>query len=270
MATEEKEMSFLGHIGELRTHLIRIVIGIVVAALLIGFNIGWVVDHIFLGPTRKDFISFEVVNHFSKKFMGNESFIMPSKFQIQQKKLFEQFNVMMSMSIFGGIILSFPYIVWEIWQFIKPGLTSMERKNTTGMIAFISIFFLLGVATGYFLILPFAINFGLNYRISDQIVPLFDLTNYTSLFLQVLFGMGLVFLFPVLVLVLVRIGIINSKFLKTYRKHAIILISVVAAIITPADAISMILSMLPLLLLYEFSIILALYTEKKMAKNEVK
>ncbi len=265
--SEEKEMSFLGHIGELRAHLVRSILAIVILAIIVGFNINWVMDHIFFGPTRNDFLTFRIVNHFSRELTGNDSFILPAKFSVQQKQLFQQFNVMMAVSIFSGLVLAFPYLVWEIWKFISPALLPNERKNSIFYINSVWILFMTGVLTGYFLILPFAINFGLLFKVSDNIVQLFDLSDYTTLFLQVTMGMGVVFLFPIAVYILTSIGILTPKFLRTYRRHAIVLIMVVAAIITPADVLSMMAAALPLVLLYELSVIMSNVIYKKMQKK---
>ena len=135
------------------------------------------------------------------------------------------------------------------------------------MINFVWILFLTGILCGYFLILPFAINFGVIFKISDIIVPLYDLSDYTTLFLQVVLGMGVIFLFPVIVYFLTSIGILTPVFMKTYRLHAIELIMVVAAIVTPADVLSMLMAAFPLLLLYEFSIVMSSYTYKKLEKR---
>jgi len=267
--SEEKEMSFLGHIGELRSHLVRSILAIVVLAIVVGFNINWVMDHIFFGPTRNDFLTFRIVNHFSRELTGNDSFILPAKFSVQQKQLFQQFNVMMAVSIFSGVVLAFPYIVWEIWKFISPALMPNEKKNSIFYINSIWILFMTGVLTGYFLILPFAINFGLLFKVSDNIVQLFDLSDYTTLFLQVTMGMGVVFLFPIAVYILTSIGILTPKFLRTYRRHAIVLIMVVAAIITPADVLSMMAAAFPLILLYEISVIMSSMIHKKMLKKSL-
>ena len=267
--SEEKEMSFLGHIGELRSHLVRSILAIVVLAIVVGFNINWVMDHIFFGPTRNDFLTFKIVNHFSRELTGNDSFILPAKFSVQQKQLFQQFNVMMAVSIFSGVVLAFPYIVWEIWKFISPALMPNEKKNSIFYINSIWILFMTGVLTGYFLILPFAINFGLLFKVSDNIVQLFDLSDYTTLFLQVTMGMGVVFLFPIAVYILTSIGILTPKFLRTYRRHAIVLIMVVAAIITPADVLSMMAAAFPLILLYEISVIMSSMIHKKMLKKNL-
>ena len=265
--SEGKEMSFWGHIGELRGHLIRSIIAIIVGAIVVGLNVNWIMDHIFFGPTRNDFLTFRVVNHFSREIIGENSITLPEHFAVQQKKLFQQFNVMMSVSIFGGIVAAFPYIIWELWRFISPALHPNERKNSVFLINFVWILFVVGILCGYFLILPFAINFGLLFTISDSITQLFDLSDYTTLFMQVVLGMGLVFLFPVIVYFLTSIGILTPNFMRTYRRHAIVLIMVVAAIITPADALSMLMAAFPLLLLYEFSIMISAYTYKKVQQR---
>ena len=265
---EEKEMSFLGHIGELRAHLVRSIIAIIIGALIIGFNINWIMDHIFFGPTRNDFFTFRVVNHFSRVLLGHDSIHLPKDFPVRVQKLFQQFNVMMAVSIFGGMVLAFPYIVWEIWKFISPALHEKERKNSIFVINGIWFLFILGVMCGYFLILPFAVNFGVIFKISDIIVPLYDLSDYTTLFLQVVLGMGVIFLFPMVVYLLTSIGILTPEFLKTYRRHAIVVIMVVAAIITPADVLSMMAAAMPLVILYEMSIWMSIYVSKKIEKQE--
>ena len=265
---EEKEMSFLGHIGELRAHLIRSIIAIIIGALIIGFNINWIMDHIFFGPTRNDFLTFRVVNHFSREIIGHDSIHLPKDFPVRVQKLFQQFNVMMAVSVFGGMVMAFPYIVWELWKFISPALHEKERKNSIFVINGVWFLFILGVLCGYFLILPFAIKFGVIFKISDIIVPLYDLSDYTTLFLQVVLGMGVIFLFPMVVYLLTSIGILTPQFLKTYRRHAIVVIMVVAAIITPADVLSMMAAAMPLVVLYEMSIWMSIYVHRKLEKQE--
>lgn len=265
--SDGKDMSFLGHIGELRGHLIRSIIAIIIAAFVVGFNINWIMDHIFFGPTRNDFPTFRIVNHFSRMILGEDSIHLPKEFPVRVQRLYQQFNVMMAVSIFGGMVAAFPYIVWELWRFIGPALHPKERKNSIYIINAVWMLFMTGVLCGYFLILPFAVNFGVIFKISDIIVPLYDLSDYTTLFLQVVLGMGVIFLFPILIYFLTSIGILTPAFMKTYRRHAIVLIMVVAAIITPADVLSMIMAALPLLVLYEFSIMMCSYTYKKTQKN---
>ena len=261
-------MSFWGHIGELRGHLIRSIIAIVIGAVIVGFNINWIMDVVFFGPTRNDFPTFRAVNHFSRMILGEDSIHLPKDFPVRVQKLYQQFNVMMAVSIFGGMVLAFPYIVWEIWKFISPALHEKERKNSIFVINGIWFLFILGVMCGYFLILPFAVNFGVIFKISDIIVPLYDLSDYTTLFLQVVLGMGVIFLFPMVVYLLTSIGILTPEFLKTYRRHAIVVIMVVAAIITPADVLSMMAAAMPLVILYEMSIWMSIYVSKKIEKQE--
>jgi len=264
--SEGKDMSFWGHIGELRAHLIRAIIAIIIAAFAIGYNIEWIMDHVFFGPTRNDFPTFRIANHFSRMIIGEDSIKLPKDFPVRVQRLYQQFNVMMAVSIFGGIVAAFPYIVWELWRFISPALHPKERKNSIFIINSVWMLFLTGVLCGYYLILPFAVNFGVIFKISNIIVPLYDLSDYTTLFLQVVLGMGVVFLFPILIYFLTSIGILTPMFMRTYRRHAIVLIMVVAAIITPADVLSMIMAALPLLVLYEFSILASSYTYKRVQK----
>ncbi|MGE8552549.1 twin-arginine translocase subunit TatC [Chryseobacterium jejuense] len=263
----KKDMSFLGHIGELRGHLVRSIIAIIIAAFAVGFNINWIMDHIFFGPTRNDFPTFRIVNHFSRLLLGEDSIHLPKDFPVRVQRLYQQFNVMMAVSVFGGMVAAFPYIVWELWRFIGPALHPREKKNSIYIINAVWMLFMTGVLCGYFLILPFAVNFGVIFKISDIIVPLYDLSDYTTLFLQVVLGMGVIFLFPILIYFLTSIGILTPLFMKTYRRHAIVLIMVVAAIITPADVLSMLMAAFPLLILYEFSIMMCTFTYKRVQKS---
>lgn len=265
-----KDMSFMGHIGELRGHLIRCIIAIIIGGLIVGFNIEWIMDHIFFGPVRNDFPTFRVVNLISQQLAGENAIVLPDDFPIRVQKLYQQFNVMMSVSVIGGVVVAFPYIVWELWRFVSPALHPRERKNSAILINSVWILFLLGILSGYFLILPFAINFATLFKISDIIEPLYDLSDYTALFFQIVLGMGIVFLFPVIVYFLTTIGILTPKFLKTYRRHAIVLIMVIAAVITPADVMSMFMAAIPLLILFEFSIALCARTYKRIQKEQQK
>ena len=219
--SDQKEMSFLDHLGELRGHLIRSVIAIIIAAVFIGINTNWVVDNILFYPTKPDFPTFKYINYFTQEYLGEESISLPETFPIQVRKLYEQFNV---------------------------------RKYSLIIIHGTWILFFFGALCGYFIILPFAINFGYFFRISDEIKLSYDLSDYLSIFLQVVFGMAIIFLFPMIVYVLTSLGILTPQLMKTYRRHAIVIIMIIAAIITPADVVSMFIAAIPLLLLYEMSV----------------
>lgn len=262
-------MSFLDHIGELRGHLIRSVLAIVIMAIVIGMNIDWVVENILFYPTKPDFPTFRLINDFTQKYFGETSFILPEKFPIQVRKLYEQLNVSISLAVFGGLLLAFPYIVWELWRFISPALLPNEKKYSLIIINGTWLFFFFGALCGYFIILPFAINFGYFYRISENIILSYDLSDYLSLFLQIVFGMAFVFLFPMLVYILTSLGILTPNFMKNYRKHAIVVIMIISAIITPADVVSMLIASIPLLLLYEFSLILSKIVHKRITKINI-
>ena len=266
--SNQKEMSFLDHLGELRGHLIRSVIAIIIAAVFIGINTNWVVDNILFYPTKPDFPTFKYINYFTQEYLSEESISLPETFPIQVRKLYEQFNVMMSISIFGGILLAFPYIIWELWRFISPALLPNERKYSLIIIHGTWILFFFGALCGYFIILPFAINFGYFFRISDEIKLSYDLSDYLSIFLQVVFGMAIIFLFPMIVYVLTSLGILTPQLMKTYRRHAIVIIMIIAAIITPADVVSMFIAAIPLLLLYEMSVAMAQIIHKRLLKEQ--
>lgn len=263
-----KEMSFLEHLGELRGHLVRSVISIIIMAIFIGSNVEWIVEHILFYPVRPDFPTFRLINDFTQEYFGETSFILPEKFPIQVRRLYEQINVSISISIFGGVLLAFPYIIWELWRFISPALLPNEKKYSLIIINGTWVFFFLGALCGYFIILPFVINFGYFYRISEDIALNYDLADYLSIFLQIIFGMAIIFLFPMLVYILASLRILTANFMRNYRKHAMVLILIVAAIITPADVISMFIAAIPLLLLYEFSIILAHIVGQKYRSND--
>jgi len=264
----EKEMSFMGHIGELRGHLIRSILAIAITGVIIGFNINWIMDHILFGPTKPDFFTFKVVNYFSQIFFEHDAISLPERFPIQVRKLFEQFNMMMAVSIVGGIIVSFPYIVWELWKFISPALKQNERKNSMFIINSTWGMFILGILSGYFLVMPFVINFGYFFNISETVRVDIDLSSYITVFLQIVLGMGVIFLFPIAVYILTSLGILTPKFLITYRRHSIVVIMVVAAIITPADVLSMLAAAFPLLVLYEISIMMSKLVVRRMRKRE--
>ncbi len=254
---KEKEMSFLGHIDELRKHLIRIVIAVCIGAIFVYFNINFVMDKILLAPTRNNFIAIELFNKMFK-FLGSDATMNYEKdFIIRTRELSGLFNLSMSISFFGGLVIAFPYIIFQVWKFIEPALKPNERKNSLGFIISIAFFFFLGCLFGYYVLTPMALQFLVNYNISDIIVRDYDISSVISTIIQSVIGMGIFFLLPVFTYVLTKLGIISPKFLTEYRKHAIVVILIIAAIITPADLISMTIAAIPLLLLYEISILVS-------------
>jgi sec-independent protein translocase protein TatC len=268
---QEKEMSFLGHIFELRKHLIRSFIAIIIAAVLCAVFWGFISDNFIMAPLHSEFFTYNALNSLAGK-MGLDP-IYPDSFDYAKdlKNLVPsgQITSQIYAILICGLILAIPYVVWEIWRFIKPGLNETEKKHSNGTVLAVTLFFLAGVVFSYFFMLPFSIQFLFSYNpfgISNE----WTLGSYTSLFVQTLLGMGLVFLFPVFAFFLAKIGILTPHFLKTYRKHALIVILVIAAIITPSDIMSMMIAALPLLLLYELSIWITRYVFNKQIEKEKK
>lgn len=256
---QEKEMSFLSHLEELRWHLVRSVIAILALAI-VAFNFPGILFHdIILGPSRESFISYKLLCE-----LGN--FLHLPGLCLKQSQLVEFQNTQMAgqltyhiwASLIAGFILSFPYVAWEMWRFIKPALYQKEKKNITGLVIFVSLLFFLGVSFSYFVIVPLTVNFLLTYNVMGDTVknnPL--ISSYFSTVLNLVLGTGIIFQMPILIYFLAKIGIVSPSFLKRYRKHSIVLIMIVAAIITPPDVVSQILVALPLLVLYEISIVIA-------------
>ena len=266
---EEKDLSFLGHIFELRGHLIRSFIAILVGAILCAIFWSYITDNFIMAPLTSDFFTYKLLNVFSDK-LGLDP-IYPDAFnytkELKNLDPSGQITSQIYTILLCGVILAIPYIVWEIWRFIKPGLTNKEQKHANGTVLAVSFFFLTGVLFSYFFMLPFSVQFLYSYNpfgISNE----WRLSAYTSMFVQTLLGMGLVFLFPIFAYFLASIGIITPQFLKTYRKHALVVILVVAAVITPSDIMSMMIAAIPLVILYEFSIYITKYVFNKQIERE--
>lgn len=270
MGTNEgREMSFLAHISELRGHLIRSILAILAGAILCGIFWGFISENFIMAPLKSDFKTYQILNAFSTKVGLDPIYPHAFNYAKELKNLVPsgQITSQIYAVLICGLILAIPYVVWEVWKFIRPGLTDIEKKNSNGTVIAVTVFFLIGVLFSYFLILPFSVQFLFSYNpfgISNE----WTLSAYTSLFVQTLLGMGLVFLFPVFAYFLAKVGILTPQFLKTYRRHALIVILVIAAIITPSDIMSMMIAALPLVILYEFSILITKYVFYKQIKAE--
>lgn len=259
--SQNEEMTFIDHLEELRWHIVRSLLAIIVCAILIFINMDWFFDLIILGPIRPDFISYTGLCRFSHWIGIGDALCMPTvQSQLQATTFGSQFMSSITISFIGGFIVSFPYVFWEIWKFIKPALTPKELNNTRGAIFFVSFFFFTGAAFGYFLLAPFTFSFLGNYHLGSSNIletrPM--LSDYIDNLVNITLGAGLAFQLPVVAYVLTRIGLITPGFLKTYRKYAFVAILVVAAIITPSpDWMSQMLVCVPLILLYELSIVIS-------------
>jgi sec-independent protein translocase protein TatC len=266
---DEKEMTFLDHLEELRWHIIRSLLAVVVFTIVAFIYGPWIFENIVLAVAKPDFIFYDWMCALGKLVGSEETLCVEEiSFTIQSRQMTGQFTMHIASSLFIGVAVAFPYIVWEIWRFVKPGLVSKERRFSRGAVFSISFLFFSGVSFGYFVMSPLAVYFLSSYSLSDMIVNEFDITSYVSTIITLVFGSGLLFQLPVVVYFLTKIGIITPAFMRKYRRHAIVIILIVAAIVTPPDPFSQTLIAIPLYLLYEFSIFISALVLKRQAKRE--
>ena len=263
------EMSFIDHLEDLRWHVIRSVIAILVGAVIVFTYSDYVVDEILFAPTRSNFVSAKWLCTMGHKIgIGNVLCFPEVKAKFLENTMTGQFIASFTLAFIGGFILAFPYVFWEFWKFLRPALSPNERKKTRGIIIWVSLLFFIGVAFGYFILTPFMVNFYFNYKLSAQIEIMPSFSDYLENLVYTTAGIGVLFQMPLLVMVLARIGIVTGSFLRKYRKHAFIIILIAAAIITPStDPFSLTIVTIPLYLLFEASIVIASRIEKRKAKQ---
>lgn len=262
-------MSFIDHLEELRWHVIRSVIAVLVGAITVFIYVKPIVKNIIFAPTRADFISAKWMCSLGKK-LGIEEALCFQDIQAKflSTRLTEQFISHFTVAFIGGFIVAFPYIFWEFWRFIKPALSPKELKKTRGVIFWVSLLFFLGVGFGYFILTPFMVNFYFSYSLSDQITIMPSFSDYVENLVYTTVGIGVLFQMPLLVMVLTKIGIISARFLRKYRRHAFVIILIAAAIITPStDPFSLTIVTIPLYILFEASIIIASRINKRQEKE---
>ena len=261
--TEEKEMSFLEHLEELRWHIIRSLIAIVVLGVALFIGQEWLFEKVIFGPTHPDFFSYKVICNLSNLVgLGDTMCFTPPEFEKQAIGFGEAFIISIKVSFVMGFILSFPYIFYEFWRFVKPGLYKNEQKATRGIVFICSTLFLLGVLFGYYIISPFAVNFLAGYTIPGVIntPTVSSFINYMIMFTA---PAGLIFELPIVVHFLSKVGLITPEGMRKYRKHSIIGILALSALITPPDVVTQFLIGIPLYILYEASISIYARANKK-------
>jgi sec-independent protein translocase protein TatC len=269
---EKAEMTFIDHLEELRQHIIRSVIAILVMAAIIFIYRDWVFDNVITGPINPDFISYRLLCDFSHwAHMGDALCMPPVTINMQTTTFGGQFLSSISLALIGGILIAFPYIFWEFWRFIKPALKDKELKNTRFIIFWVSFFFFTGAAFGYFLLGPFTFNFLGSFTLGTKGVletrP--TLTDYLDNLTNLILGCGIAFELPVLAFILTKIGLITPVYLRKIRKYAAVIILLVAAIITPSpDWMSQLIVFIPLFTLYELSILVSARVSKQRIKEE--
>jgi sec-independent protein translocase protein TatC len=264
----EGEMSFLDHLEELRWHIIRSMIGIVVFTIVGFIYVKWVFNEILLAPARADFLTWRALCKLGDAINNPDLCITDIPLELQSRFMTGQFTITIVSALVLGLILSFPYVVWELWRFIRPGLYTRERKNSRGVVGAVTFLFGAGISFGYYVITPLMVYVMVNFKISDAIVNQFDITSYVTTVVLLIFGTGLLFQLPVVIYFLSKVGLVTPSFLRKYRKHSVVIILIVAAIITPPDILSQVLITLPLYLLFEISILISARVERKRKREE--
>lgn len=268
MAKEKKEMSFLDHLEELRWLLVRSSFAIVIVAVVAFFFSDFIFETILFGPKDPSFVTYTFFCELSKA-IGVESFCVTElPFVIQNTDVEGQVSLLVWTCITVGFILAFPYILWEFWKFISPALYENERKNAKTFIFISSLLFFIGVLFGYYVIVPMSINFFATFSVSTQIKNEFNIQSYIGLIKTSVIACGLFFELPIIIYFLTKLGLVTPKFLRDYRRYAIVIVLILAAIVTPPDVVSQIIVAIPLLLLYEVSIFISSVVVKNQLKDE--
>jgi sec-independent protein translocase protein TatC len=262
---EKEEMGFLDHLEELRWVIVRSAIAVVVAAIVAFIFYGFIFDRLILFPKSPEFFTNRMLCLLSELLKSPTLCINSKPINIININMAGQFNAHIMVSLYAGIIAAFPFIVYQFWGFIKPALYDNERKRARGSVFYVSILFIMGVLFGYFIISPLTIHFLGGYSISSEVSNQINLGSYISSVASVTLATGILFELPMLIVFLTKAGIVSPAFLKKYRKHAFIIIMIVAAIITPPDILSLLLVTFPLWLLFEFSIRLSSRMYRKRA-----
>lgn len=265
---EGKEMSFLDHLEELRWHIIRAVGSIFVFAVIAFIFIEDIWQTVIMGPKNPDFWTYRMMCKLSEMTGYADLCVRKLNFELQALGVSDQFTMALTSSLIIGLCFAFPYAFWELWRFIKPGLRPSEKQAARGAVFYVSSLFLLGLLFGYFIVSPLAINFLANYQITPEIKNQFDITSYIGILVTLSLGCALMFQMPIVAFVLAKVGVLTPAFMREYRKHAWIVILVVAGIITPSpDIYSQVLVALPLAGLYEVSILVARSVERIRLKE---
>jgi sec-independent protein translocase protein TatC len=272
------EMTFLEHLEELRWHIIRSVIAIVVFSITAFIFKDILFDTVLLGPSKHEFWTNRIlgmlgewVNQVLGKWIQvGDITINHQPLILQNTAVAGQFVAHIKISLIAGLVLGFPYMFFEFWRFIRPALYQNERRHASGAVFYITFLFLLGVFFGYFLITPFSVNFLYNYHVSDVVRNIPTLASYISLVTSIVLVSGILFELPVLIYFLSKIGLITPAFLKRYRKHAMVAILLIAGIITPTpDMFTQLMVSLPMIFLYEIGILLSRRVEKSKASESI-
>lgn len=263
-----KEMSFLDHLEELRWHIIRSLSAIVGVGILLFIFHKWLFDDVIFGPTKPDFFSYRFACWLSKSIgLGEAMCFQPPEFPKIAIGFGEPFIMSIKVSFVMGLFMAVPYVLLEFWRFIKPGLYPREQQAARGLVGVCSALFMVGVLFGYYIIAPFAINFLMGYNVPGvQNTPtMSSFINYMIMFTA---PAGLIFELPVIVYFLSKAGLVTPDDMRKYRRHSIVGILILAALITPPDVVTQFLIGIPLYILYEASIFVSARVAREQAKEE--
>lgn len=267
MSENYKEMSFLDHLEVLRWLLIRSTVAILIGAILTFSFKNFLFDTVLFGPSKVDFVTYRYLCELGEKTNNQNLCIKELPFTIISNSMQGQFSTHIWISLVAGIILAFPYILYEIWRFISPALYKKEKKYAASFIIISTILFFIGVLFGYYVISPLSIQFLVSYRVSDIVLNYIPISSYFSVLRSSVLASGIMFELPIIIYFLSKFGIVTPTFLRTYRKHAIVVVLILSAIITPPDILSQILVTIPVLFLYEISIFISAAIYKKNEKG---
>ena len=261
---DPNEMSFLDHLEDLRWHILRSFLAIVFFGSIAFIFKDFIFNKIIFGPKSVDFLTYKTLCELSNFFGLNDSFcINEMPFRIQSRTMAGQFSAHIWTSIASGFIISFPYVLYQFWSFISPGLYQNEKKYARGFIFISSLLFFIGVLFGYYVICPLSINFLGNYTVSEEIFNDFDLSSYIGLVRASVLASGFIFELPIIIYFLTKIGLVTPEILVKYRKFALVGVLVLAAVITPPDVASQIIVAIPIVILYQISIYISKIVIKK-------
>ncbi|WP_242117973.1 twin-arginine translocase subunit TatC [Aestuariivivens sediminicola] len=277
MAKQKKninEMSFLDHLEDLRWHLIRIVTAVVIVGTLAFIFSRFIFNDIIFAPLSMDFPTYKGLCK-AATFINVDTTFCAEQIPmiIQNRTMAGQFSADIWTAILAGFVISFPYVIYQLWHFISPGLHENERKHSRGFIIISSLLFFIGVLFGYFVITPLSINFLANYSVSTVVDNQIDISSYIALVRSSALASGLIFELPIIVYFLTKIGLVTPEILRKYRKYALVVVLLLSAIITPPDIASQVIVAIPIIILYQVSISiskLVLRKERKKEKQHVK
>lgn len=263
----ESEMSFFDHLEVLRWHIIRAVIAVTIFAILSFTFYDFVFNEIIMGPKNLDFWTYRMMCKVGDALNLAGFCVEKIPFNIINTELAGQFMLQINSCLLMAVALGFPYLLFEVWLFIKPALTDIERKSTRGFVFYATILFIIGALFGYYIVVPLSVNFLANVSLSEEITNQITIDSYLSTIATLTLGCGIIFLLPILIFILSKIGVMTPEFMRASRRYAIVIILVIAAIITPtADIITLLTVSAPMFILYELSIMVS--ANVKRAKEQ--